>query len=63
MMASHNQIKLAQEIAQDVIDNGRVQGQGEEWTESLRIEVEFEASERGHENSEEIAEAAVKLYR
>lgn len=62
-MASRNQIELAQEIAQDVIDNGRVVGQGEEWKESLRVEVEFEASERGHADSEEIAEAAVRLYR
>lgn len=62
-MASRNQIEIAKEIAQMVIDNGRVVGQGADWKESLRTEVEFEASERGYADSEEIAKAAVKLYR
>lgn len=62
-MASRNQIEIAREIAQDVIDNGRVVGQGDDWKESLRVEVEFEAGERGYADSEEIAESAVKLYR
>lgn len=62
-MASRNQIELAREIAQDVIDNGRVVGQGDDWKELLRVEVESEAGERGYADSEEIAEAAVKLYR
>lgn len=62
-MASRTQIEIAQEIAQDVIENGRVIGDGDEWKESLRNEVEFECGERGYEDCEEIADAAVKLYR
>lgn len=62
-MSSRTQIEIATEIAQDVIDNGRVTGEGDEWSESLRIEVEFECGERGLDDCEEIADAAVKLYR
>jgi hypothetical protein len=62
-MASRKQIEIATEIAQFVVENGRVVGQGTEWIESLRNEVEFEADERGLEDSAEIAEAAVKLQR
>lgn len=60
-MASRNQIEVAAEIAQFVVENGRVQGEGEEWLESLRTEVEFECSERGLEDCDEIAEVAVNL--
>jgi len=51
-------------IAIYVIEQGRVVGdpQGEEWLESLEIEVEFEARERGLSNSERIAKEAVKIY-
>lgn len=62
-MSSRTQIEIATEIAQDVIDNGRVTLAGDEWSESLRIEVEFECGERGLDDCEEIAEAAVNLYR
>lgn len=62
-MSSRRQIEIATEIAKDVIENGRVEGAGEGWLESLAVEVKFECSERGHEDCEEIAEAAVNLYR
>lgn len=60
-MASRKQIEIATEIAQFVIENGRVEGEGDDWKESLRNEVEFECSERGLEDCEEIAEVAVDL--
>lgn len=60
-MASRKQIEVAQEIAQSVVENGRVSGQGDEWLESLRSEVEFECDERGITDSAEVAKAAVKL--
>lgn len=60
-MASRNQVEVAQEIAQSVVENGRVSGQGSEWLEALRNEVEFECGERGLDDCEEIAEVAVKL--
>lgn len=64
-MSSRTQIEIATEIAQDVIENGRVEGDGEGWLESLAVEVEFECSERGYDDDdcEEITEAAVNLYR
>ena len=62
-MSSRTQIEIATEIAQDVIENGRVIGHGDDWKESLRNEVEFECSERGLDDCEEIADAAVNLYR
>lgn len=49
---------LAAEIMQLVIENGRVDGEN---PDSLRVEVEFEARERGHENSDEIADMAVRI--
>lgn len=61
-MTSVNQINLAKQIAQDVIDNGRVVGEDQDWLESLRVEVEFECRDRGHDDCEEIAETAVNLY-
>ena len=60
-MASRNQVEVAQEIAQFVVENGRVSGEGSERVESLRVEVEFEAGERGLDDCEEIAEVAVNL--
>ena len=60
-MASRKQIEIAQEIAQFVVENGRVQGEGEAWYESLRGEVEFECADRDLEDCEEIAAVAVKL--
>jgi hypothetical protein len=60
-MASRNQIEVAMEIAQFVVENGRVSGEGGDWLESLRDEVEFECGERELEDCEEIAEAAVNL--
>jgi hypothetical protein len=60
-MASRNQIKAAREIAQFVVENGRVQGEGSERLESLRIEVEFECNERDLDDCAEIAEVAVNL--
>ena len=51
------------QIALHVIENGRVVGEGDEWLESLEIEVEFEARDRGLENSDEIAQQAVAIYR
>lgn len=52
-------------ISRTVIENGRVEGEGEAWLESLRREVEFEATERGHSSDDaaEIAAAAVERYR
>lgn len=51
-------------ITNSVIENGRVEGEGSEWLESLRNEVEFEATERGYSDEEaaEIADAAVSRY-
>ena len=51
-------------IANSVIENGRVEGEGDAWLESLRGEVEFEATEQGFSDDEaaEIAEAAVSRY-
>lgn len=53
---------LAVEIAAFVIENGRVEGDGDDWLESLRTEVEFEAMERGLENASELAEIAMEKY-
>lgn len=54
------------EIVNFVIENGRVlQDDSTESgfnLESLRVEVEFECSERGLEDCEEMADEAVKLY-
>ena len=62
-MSSQNIQNQAAEIAQFVIENGRVEsdGNGSFNTESLRVEVEFECNERGLSDCTEIAEAAVKL--
>ena len=60
-MASRKQIEVAQEIARDVVENGRVSGEGSEWLESLRVEVEFECNERNLADSAEIAQVAVNL--
>ena len=60
-MSSRKQVEVAQEIAQFVVENGRVQGEGSEWLESLRGEVEFECDERGLDDCAEIAEVAVNL--
>ena len=60
-MSSRKQIEIATEIAQFVVENGRVEGVGVEWLESLRVEVEFECGDRGLEDCEEIAEVAVNL--
>lgn len=57
-----NDKDTALEIANYVVENGRVEGDGDEWIESLRVEVEFEADERGLENSTELAELAVESY-
>ncbi len=48
-----------------VVENGRVQGDGEGGfnPESVETEVEFEARERGYENSDEIGEAARDMVR
>ena len=63
-MSSRTKIEIAIEIAQNVIADGRVIGDGKGWVESLRIEVEFECNEHGYDEDdcEEIAEAAVNLY-
>ncbi|MBE7555997.1 MAG: hypothetical protein HS126_33500 [Anaerolineales bacterium] len=53
---------VAAEIARLVIEDGRVEGEGEEWLASLGVEVAFEADEQGYENATEIAEEAVRLY-
>lgn len=58
---SQDQMNQAAEISRFVIENGRVEGEGEAWTESLRVEVEFECSERNLPDCDEIAEAAVNL--
>ncbi len=56
--------RIAAELAQFVIDQGRVEGEDREWwLSSLGVEVAFEADERGYENASEIAEAAVRLHR
>lgn len=60
-MASRKQIEIATEIAQFVVENGRVEGEGVEWLESLRVEVEFECGDRGLDDCGEIAEVAVNL--
>jgi hypothetical protein len=54
--------KVAEEIARFVLDEGRVEGQGDEWLASLGLEVLVEADERGLENATEIAEEAVRLH-
>lgn len=61
-MSSQNQMNIAAEITQFVVENGRVEPDGDGINlESLRIEVEFEASERGLEDCSEIAAVAVEL--
>lgn len=60
-MASRNQVEVTQEIAQSVVENGRVSGKGSEWLESLHREVEFECNERNLDDCAEIAEIAVNL--
>jgi len=50
------------ELAEFVIENGRVVGKGAPRLESLRVGVEFEARERGLENSDAIAAAVVELF-
>ena len=61
MSYSIDQMNQATEIARHVVENGRVQGEGQAWLESLRIEVEFECEERGLSDCTEIADAAVTL--
>ena len=54
--------RIATEIAEFVIGEGRVE-EGDDWRlASLGIEVMLEADERGYENAPEIAEEAVRLY-
>lgn len=40
-------MKNLKDICNFVIESGRVSGEGDEWYESLAIEMEFEASEQG----------------
>jgi len=54
--------KLAEEIARLVIEEGRVEGEGDEWLASLGLEVLVEADNRGLESATEIAEEAVRLH-
>jgi hypothetical protein len=60
---SQDQMNQAAEISRFVLENGRVEsdGEGNLNLESLRTEVEFECSERNLPDCDEIAEAAVKL--
>lgn len=59
----HNAITVDR-ITNLVIENGRVTGEGQDWLESLRNEVEFEAMEQGFATNEatEIAAAAIERY-
>ncbi len=54
--------QLAAELAQFVIDAGRVDKDPDWFLSSLGAEVAFEADERGYANADQIAEAAVQLY-
>jgi hypothetical protein len=62
-MYSQQQLNVAAEISQFVVENGRVESDadGNLNLESLRAEVEFECHERGIEDSDEVAAAAVEL--
>lgn len=62
-MYSQDQLITATELAQFVIESGRVTGDTpDEWLESLTGEVEFECNDRGIDDCHEIAEAARKIY-
>jgi hypothetical protein len=63
MTYSQDQMNTAAQIAQFVVENGRVEsdGRGNLNLESLRAEVEFECGERGLPDCTEIAAAAVEL--
>jgi hypothetical protein len=52
--------QVAAEIVRFVVENGRVESGNDE---SLRVEVEFEAMERGYADASEIADLAVELAR
>lgn len=54
---------VARQIARFVIEQGRVEGEDEDWLGWLGVEVALEADERGYDNATEIAEEAVQLYR
>ena len=55
---------VAAEIARFVIEEGRVNGEDEEWwLGSLAVEVALEADDRGYENASEISAEAVRLHR
>ena len=50
-MLSHHLQQVAMEIAQFVAENGRVESKGGKFVkESMRVEVSFEASERGFDS-------------
>jgi hypothetical protein len=56
--------EIAADIAQFVIDQGRVEGDDrEDWIASLVIEVMMEADERGYANASEIGAEAERQYR
>lgn len=60
-----NTEQVAAEIVQSVVEDGRVaaNGRGGVQAESLRVEVEFEARERGYSNEQaaNIAAEAAKM--
>jgi hypothetical protein len=62
---SKNTEQVAAELVRDVVENGRVaaDGRGGVQVESLRVEVEFEARERGYsdERAADIAAEAAKM--
>lgn len=60
-MDENNLRQLAQEIAQFVIESGRVES-GEWFLPSLGVEVMMEAEERGYYDATEISEMAVQMY-
>lgn len=55
-------LEIASKLVRFVIESGRVEGEGEEYAESLEVEVEFEARERGYGNPDEIAQVARKNW-
>ena len=62
---SQDVIETAAQITKFVVGMGRVGNARllpDQWNNSLWGEVEFEASERGLENSKEIADAAVQEF-
>lgn len=61
-MSTDELSRIATEIAEFVIGEGRVEEDDDWRLASLGVEVALEADERGYDNATEIAEEAVRLY-